>query len=204
MTFSGCIPGLTSAGGWDVPDRLNMSAQCLDGDPDALAIIDLTGAERHDVTRGALAILADALARRLLAAAGLPVATVHPSDGAALRRLVERPADAGSLVIKPNSDTGAGAGMAIGGAIPLAIGIGWLGNYGSKTGQGLPAEDYAGFLDGGAVMVGIGGVLEGVGIALIASGAAKPAVASRPRIAPTLAASPGKDGRWSLGLTGRW
>jgi len=67
MTFSGCIPGLTSAGGWDVPDRLNMSAQCLDGDPDALAIIDLTGAERHDVTRGALAILADALARRLLA-----------------------------------------------------------------------------------------------------------------------------------------
>ncbi len=54
------------------------------------------------------------VARRLLAAAGLPVATVHPSDGATLRRLVERPADAGSLVIKPNSDTGAGAGITVG------------------------------------------------------------------------------------------
>jgi len=122
----------------------------------------------------------------------------------AKERIGEKLATINAALAQRRARTGAGAGMAIGGAIPLAIGIGWLGNYGSKTGQGLPAEDYAGFLDGGAVMVGIGGVLEGVGIALIASGATKPAVASRPRIAPTLAASPGKDGRWSLGLTGRW
>ncbi|TDE40202.1 AMP-binding protein [Antarcticimicrobium sediminis] len=66
MSFAQVIPGLTPAGGWDVPARLNMAAQALDGDADALAIIDLTGPARRDVTRGALAAMADGLARRLL------------------------------------------------------------------------------------------------------------------------------------------
>ena len=98
---------------------------------------------------------------------------------------------------------GAGAALAVGGAVPLAIGVAWLGNYGSKTGQGLPSADYAGFLDGGAVMLGIGAVLEGVGIALIASGAGAPkGTASAARVVPTLAV--GAHGEWALGLTGRW
>ncbi|WP_353346759.1 AMP-binding protein [Aquicoccus sp. SU-CL01552] len=61
------IPGLSVAGGWDVPPRLNMAAQALGGDPDRLAIIDLTGPARRDVTVAELAAMADALARRLLA-----------------------------------------------------------------------------------------------------------------------------------------
>ncbi len=110
-----------------------------------------------------------------------------------------------ALLEERRARAGVGAGLAIGGAIPLGIGIGWLANYGSKTAQELDPEDYEGFLDGGAVMVGIGGVLEGVGIALIASGAGKPkGTASRPSVVPTFAATPGANGRWSLGLTGRW
>ena len=110
-----------------------------------------------------------------------------------------------ALLQERRTRAGIGAGMAIGGAVPLAIGVGWLANYGSKSGQGLDPADYAGFLDGGAVMLGIGGVFEGVGIALIASGAGKPeGTASVPLVRPTFAARPGADGRWSLGLTGRW
>ena len=114
-------------------------------------------------------------------------------------------AAANALLRERRTRAGVGAGMAIGGAVPLGIGIAWLANYGSKTSQGLPPTDYEGFLDGGAVMVGIGGVLEGVGIALIASGAGQPkGTASAPTVVPTFAASPGADGNWSLGLTGRW
>ncbi|TDK43234.1 AMP-binding protein [Antarcticimicrobium luteum] len=50
-----------------MPPRLNMAAQALGGSGEALAVIDLTGADRRDVTRGALADMADGLSRRLLA-----------------------------------------------------------------------------------------------------------------------------------------
>ena len=49
-----------------IPDRLNMAAQCLGGDLDRLAIIDLTGLDRRDVSIGELERMTDALARRLL------------------------------------------------------------------------------------------------------------------------------------------
>jgi acetyl-CoA synthetase len=46
---------------WDLPDRLNMAAQCLGGDADAVAIVDLTGDARRDVTVGLLNKMVDAL-----------------------------------------------------------------------------------------------------------------------------------------------
>ncbi|MGD9864466.1 MAG: AMP-binding protein [Pseudodonghicola sp.] len=58
---------MTSSGGWDLPARLNMADQCLAGAADRVAVIDLTGPARRDLTRGALAAMADALARRLRA-----------------------------------------------------------------------------------------------------------------------------------------
>ncbi|MFC6687327.1 AMP-binding protein [Jhaorihella thermophila] len=66
--FSASLPGLRADGTWDIPDRLNMARQCLSQPPDRLAIIDLTGAARRDVTFGDLAAMTDALARRLLRA----------------------------------------------------------------------------------------------------------------------------------------
>ena len=63
------LPGLRrGADGWDwdVPERLNMAAQCLAGAQDALAIVDLTGPERRDITRRDLALRADTIARALL------------------------------------------------------------------------------------------------------------------------------------------
>lgn len=59
------LPGLTSDGHWDLPKRLNMAAQCLDHPSDKVAIVDLTGAARRDVTYGALAEMADGIARAL-------------------------------------------------------------------------------------------------------------------------------------------
>ncbi len=50
-----------------IPARLNMAAQALAGPPDRLAIIDLTGPERCDVTYGELSQMTDALARYLAA-----------------------------------------------------------------------------------------------------------------------------------------
>ncbi|MFV0515218.1 MAG: AMP-binding protein [Jhaorihella sp.] len=50
---------------WDLPDRLNMARQALAGNPDQVAIIDLTKAVRRDVSRGELGRMTDALARRL-------------------------------------------------------------------------------------------------------------------------------------------
>ncbi|WP_415402558.1 AMP-binding protein [Tateyamaria sp. SN3-11] len=45
---------------------MNMAAQCLAHPPDQVAIIDLTGVTRRDVSYGALAEMADGLARTLL------------------------------------------------------------------------------------------------------------------------------------------
>lgn len=46
---------------WDLPDRLNMAAQCLGGEADAVAIVDLTGDVPRDVTVGSLKSMVDAL-----------------------------------------------------------------------------------------------------------------------------------------------
>ena len=59
------LPGLDNALNWDIPERLNMAAQCLAGPPDSVAIIDLRERERHDVTRAALAERVDAVAAHL-------------------------------------------------------------------------------------------------------------------------------------------
>lgn len=58
--------GLAADGAWRLPDQLNMAAQALAQDPDALALIDLTGAERRDISYGDLAEMVDGLARYLL------------------------------------------------------------------------------------------------------------------------------------------
>jgi acetyl-CoA synthetase len=67
------LPGLTEQGLWDVPARLNMAAQCLAQPEGALAIIDLTGAARRDVSFGMLHKMVDGLARAL-------AAQVHAGD----------------------------------------------------------------------------------------------------------------------------
>ncbi|MBQ0715787.1 MAG: AMP-binding protein [Sulfitobacter litoralis] len=59
------LPGLDRSGAWDIPARLNMAAQCLAQDSAQLAIIDLTGDARHDVSFGALSDMVDGLARAL-------------------------------------------------------------------------------------------------------------------------------------------
>ncbi|AXI46065.1 AMP-dependent synthetase [Sulfitobacter sp. SK012] len=60
------LPGLDSEGRWAVPDRLNMAAQCLAQPADAVAIIDLTGDVRREITYAALGEMVDGLARALL------------------------------------------------------------------------------------------------------------------------------------------
>jgi acetyl-CoA synthetase len=59
-------PGLSADGSWVLPDRLNMAAQAMSQPAEALAIIDMTGPERRDITHGELAGMVDALARYLL------------------------------------------------------------------------------------------------------------------------------------------
>ena len=59
------LPGLTDTGEWDVPPRLNMADQCLAHPAEAVAIIDMTHAERQDVTYGNLADMVHSVARAL-------------------------------------------------------------------------------------------------------------------------------------------
>ena len=66
MTFAPRIPGLRPDGGWDLPERLNMARQCLSQAAEALAIIDLTGPGRRDVTHGDLSEMVQGLARALM------------------------------------------------------------------------------------------------------------------------------------------
>ncbi len=66
MVYGDRIPGLLSAGGWNIPNPLNMARQCLDHAPDQVAIIDLAGSFRRDVTYAELAQMADGIARALL------------------------------------------------------------------------------------------------------------------------------------------
>lgn len=60
------LPGLTEDGQWDVPDRLNMAAQCLAQADERLAIVDLTSGRRRDVSFAELGAMTDGLARALL------------------------------------------------------------------------------------------------------------------------------------------
>ncbi|OUS34012.1 AMP-dependent synthetase [Rhodobacterales bacterium 56_14_T64] len=50
---------------WDLPERLNMAAQVLAHPAEQLAIVDLTGPQRVDVSYGDLAEMVDGLARYL-------------------------------------------------------------------------------------------------------------------------------------------
>jgi acetyl-CoA synthetase len=59
------LPGLHRDGSWDIPDRLNMAAQALAQPREALAIIDMTGDARRDVSFGDLSDMVDGLARAL-------------------------------------------------------------------------------------------------------------------------------------------
>ena len=59
------LPGLDSSGCWAVPVRMNMATQCLAHDANKVAIIDLTGAARRDVSFGELTVMVDGLARAL-------------------------------------------------------------------------------------------------------------------------------------------
>ncbi len=51
---------------WALPARLNMARQALAGPDDAVAIIDLTGETRRDISRGELRLMVDRLAGYLL------------------------------------------------------------------------------------------------------------------------------------------
>ncbi|MCE8507512.1 AMP-binding protein [Ruegeria pomeroyi] len=66
MTFAARIPGLRPDGAWDLPERLNMARQCLSQPAEALAIIDLTGPARRDITHGDLTGMVQGLARALM------------------------------------------------------------------------------------------------------------------------------------------
>jgi acetyl-CoA synthetase len=60
------LPGLDGAGRWDIPARLNMAQQCLEGPADQVAVIDLTGDARVDVDFARLTEMVDGLARALM------------------------------------------------------------------------------------------------------------------------------------------
>ena len=66
MTGGAALPGLCSDGRWNLPGHLNMAAQALADPAGRVAVIDLTGAHRRDVTYGELTDMADGLARHLL------------------------------------------------------------------------------------------------------------------------------------------
>ena len=61
------LPGLDGEGRWDIPARLNMARQCLNEPAAQVAVIDLTGDARVDVTYEKLGEMVDGLARALVA-----------------------------------------------------------------------------------------------------------------------------------------
>jgi acetyl-CoA synthetase len=63
------VPGLARQNGaweWNIPDRLNMAAQSLAQPEDHVAIIDLTGPDRRDISFGALHRRVDQIAAALV------------------------------------------------------------------------------------------------------------------------------------------
>lgn len=59
------LHGLDKNGHWVLPSELNMAAQCLDHDVNNLALIDLTGGQRHDISFGDLRAMVAALSEHL-------------------------------------------------------------------------------------------------------------------------------------------
>ena len=59
------IPGLRADGRWDLPDRLNMAAQCLAQPAEKTALVDMTGVARRDISYGELSVMTDGLTRYL-------------------------------------------------------------------------------------------------------------------------------------------
>ena len=59
-------PGLTSQGEWILSAQLNMARQAMTHAPDKLALVDLTGPERRDISHGELAEMVDGLVRYLM------------------------------------------------------------------------------------------------------------------------------------------
>ncbi|CUH86376.1 Acetyl-coenzyme A synthetase [Phaeobacter sp. CECT 5382] len=59
-------PGLLADGSWALPAQLNMAQQAMDHPGASLAILDLTGPERRDITHADLAEMVDGLARYLM------------------------------------------------------------------------------------------------------------------------------------------
>jgi tetratricopeptide (TPR) repeat protein len=107
-----------------------------------------------------------------------------------------------------NTRRGAGVGLVVGGALPLGIGIAWLGNYASKPGTAAEkADTYGGFLDAGAVMTGVGAAVDVAGIILLATAKAPRGSASRDGQGPTFAVAPSLqpiDRGVAVGFGGRW
>ena len=66
MTEAVQTPGLTPQSEWCLPAQINMAQQAMAHAADKLAIIDLTGGERRDITHGELATMVDGLARYLM------------------------------------------------------------------------------------------------------------------------------------------
>ncbi|OIQ42684.1 MAG: AMP-dependent synthetase [Roseobacter sp. MedPE-SWde] len=59
-------PGLTSQGEWILSAQLNMARQAMSHAPDKLALVDLTGPQRRDISHGELAEMVDGLVRYLM------------------------------------------------------------------------------------------------------------------------------------------
>ena len=58
-------PGLTSQGEWILSAQLNMARQAMTHAADKLALVDLTGSQRRDISHGELAEMVDGLQKQL-------------------------------------------------------------------------------------------------------------------------------------------
>ncbi len=86
---------------------------------------------------------------------------------------------------------GVGIGCLVGGAAPLATGVGFLANFASKGG----GPEYGGWAQAGGALVAVGAAAEVVGAVLVATTASPPPVALVP--------APLADG-FALALSGTW
>jgi tetratricopeptide (TPR) repeat protein len=94
---------------------------------------------------------------------------------------------------------GVGIGLLAGGAVPLGIGLGFVGNFAAQGGD--PAQS-GGWLDSGLALVGVGAGLEIAGAVLVATSAEpKRRAALGIDFGPRLASA---GGGWRVGLHGRW
>lgn len=70
----------------------------------------------------------------------------------------------GELIARVRGRRGGGIGLAIGGAVPLGVGVGFAVNFGHNGGD---VERYGGWLDSGLVLIGVGAALEVFGLVLV-------------------------------------